>query len=203
VQKSEHALKLATRIEHKIKEMGLKGYVTGREYLFNGINKYLVVSFYLSIGTTVLLISLGMTLYFKSLRLGLLSILPNIIPLTFGGFLMSLMGRPIDVGTVLVASVCFGIAIDDTIHIMVSYRESKNANDNLDDRLHYVFSHAGKSIITTTMILVFGFGTFFFAKFIPNWNFGVFSACLMLMALVVDLFMLPALFTFIHKPKRL
>jgi predicted RND superfamily exporter protein len=193
IQNSKQCLIEAKIIENKAKELGLNAFATGQEYLFQGMNSYVVNGYFTSMGISLLFITLMMIFVTKSLKVGILSILPNIIPITFGAMAMSLLGRPIDVGTVLVASVCFGIAIDDTIHFLTSYNKYIREGLSPSDAIKNTIEVVGSALSLTTFILFLGFGVFAIADFVPNFNFGVFSAFVLVMALATDLLFLPAL----------
>ena len=169
-------------------------FITGREYLYNGMNDYVVKSFFTSLGISIFLIALIMIYFLKSVKWGLLSLIPNLVPIAFGAVIMRLIDRPVDVGTIIVASVCFSIAIDDTIHMIFEYSRYHKQGDSFEDAMLKVYRNSGIALITTTLILVGGFSTFVFSDFIPNWNFGVFSSLVMLFALFIDLTFLPVLF---------
>lgn len=193
VQDSRTYLNYTDQVKKKAEELGLKITLTGREYLYNGMNDYVVKSYFTSIGITIVLIALVMMFLFKSVKLGFISLFPNIIPIAIGAGFMSLLNRPIDVGTVLVASVCFGIAIDDTIHFMLDMSKRKSSPIPLNEKLSLIFQETGLALITTTTILVLSFLLFLNADFVPNYNFGLFSSVILSMALFTDLLFLPAL----------
>ena len=202
IQDSKKSIDETRYLVSQAKEFGLDAYATGQEYLFQGMNEYVVDTYFKSIATSLVLIAILMVIVFKSPFLGFISLLPNIIPITIGAFTMYLVGKPIDVGTVLVASVCFGIAIDDTIHFLGSYVRNKEAGISLEENIKSIFESTGVALISTTLTLVGGFGVFVFASFIPNFNFGVFSALVLFLALLVDLIFLPALFFILKGSKN-
>lgn len=195
IQNSKKSIAETLRIENHAKSLGLSAYTTGQEYLFQGMNDYVVKSYFSSIFLSILGVSLLLTFVFGSIKLGLLSLIPNLMPITFGAAIMYLVGKPIDVGTVLVGSVCFGIAVDDTIHFLDTYIESNNKGLKGKELYRTIFESTGTAIVFTTLTLVLGFSVFAFADFIPNLNFGVLSAFVLFMALVADLIILPALLT--------
>lgn len=191
IQNSRQSIEETRRIEDKIEEFGLQGSATGQEYLFQGMNEYVVESYFTSIFATILLTSFLLIFILGSVKLGLLSILPNIIPVVVGAGAMYLLGRPIDVGTVLVGSVCFGIAVDDTIHFLASYKRHNGSGESFQEILEAVILEVGTPVVFTTLVLVIGFSVFAFAQFLPNFNFGVFSALVLFVALITDFVFLP------------
>ena len=129
-----------------------------------------------------------------------MSLLPNFIPLAIGAALMYMLDIYIDVGTVLVFSVCFGIAIDDTIHFLVDYNRQK-VELGPEKAIEHTLLHTGNTLILTTLTLIFGFGVFMLGDFIPNINFGLLCMTVLTIALVVDLFFLPALLKIVDRKK--
>jgi predicted RND superfamily exporter protein len=200
-QSSKGALLAMSEFEDKARELGLNSYVTGKIPLYQKMNKYVVKAFSKSITMAIVLVGILMIIVFKSWRLGLMSMLPNVIPLGYGAALMTILGKPIDIGTVLVTSVCLGIAVDDTIHFLTNYNKYINEGSSQREALAKVLSFTGPALFSTTMILVAGFGVFAFADFVPNVNFGILTALVLVSALVVDLVFLPALLLFANRKK--
>jgi len=199
LQSSAETLSAIDEINNKIKELGLVGIVTGKIPLYQRMNGHVVSAFITSISLAVLLVGLLMIFIFKSWKIGLISMIPNIIPLGFGAALMTILGKPIDVGTVLVTSVCLGIAVDDTIHFLANYYKFLTEGDSIDIAIKKVMTSTGPALISTTLILVLSFGVFIFADFIPNVNFGILTALVLSSALIVDLIFLPALLLWVDE----
>jgi predicted RND superfamily exporter protein len=193
LQDSKTSLQAIGDIEKKSQELGLKTLVTGKSALFQRMNDYVIQTFFSSIGFALLLISVMMIYMCKNLKIGFISLIPNVIPLMFGAGLLYLKGQTIDVGCAIVASVTLGIAVDDTIHLLLNYSTARKSGLDSFEALLEVLSNTGLALILTTVILVTGFGVFIFASLIPNINFGLLSAQVLSMALVCDLVLLPAL----------
>ncbi len=181
------------KIEAKAAELGLDAYVTGKTPLWHGLNPYVVGTFIVSISLALILVSILMVIVFRSFSLGLLSMIPNTVPLIFGGAVMTLLAKPLDIGTVIVGSVCLGIAVDDTIHFLSNYNRWRKAGADPMSAVAQVVTHTGPALAVTTVILVAGFGTFAFASFVPNINFGIMTAIILTTALITDFTLLPAL----------
>ena len=174
-------------------DLGLNGQVTGKSKLYQSMNGYVVESFVESILIAIVLISALLMVFFKSFKLGALAMIPNVMPLIFGGAVLNLWGVSLDIGTVLVCSVCLGIAVDDTIHILSSYNQNRQEGRDPEEALAQVLTHTGPALLVTTLLLVAAFGVFAFGTFIPNVYFGVMTATVLTSALVTDLTFLPAL----------
>ncbi len=180
-------------IEKKSDELGLDLVVTGKTNLFQRMMGYVVATFSKSIITASVLVCLLMILLFRSVKIGLISLLPNILPLIMGGAFMKLTGMSLNIGTTLVASVCLGIAVDDTIHFLSNFHRLKKEGKTNAEALTYIMTFTGSALIVTTVILVAAFGLFILGAFVPNVNFGVMCAFVLTTALIVDLVFLPAL----------
>ncbi len=184
---------LAHKLEARGKELNLNVQVDGKMYLYQSMNGHVVDAFIISMSVALVLISLMLAVYFRSLRVGLLALIPNLIPLVIGGALLIGMGQSLDIGTVLVFSVCLGIAVDDTIHLVVNSRRYEASGIEPLQALTQILSTTGPALITTTVVLVAAFGTFSLSNFVPNANFGFLTAIVLSTALVFDLLFLPAL----------
>ncbi|MFK8137995.1 MAG: RND family transporter [Bdellovibrionales bacterium] len=174
-------------------EQGISAKVTGKIPLYQNMNGYVVETFFTSISMALLLVCILMILVFKSWKLGLISMIPNTVPLIIGGALMYLLSKPIDMGTVVVIAVCLGIAVDDTIHFLANFKKYISKGKSPVEAIALVFSYTGPALLLTTLILVVGFGTFIFAQFLPNVNFGIMTATILVTALVCDFTLLPAI----------
>jgi hypothetical protein len=193
LRKSNEVIERIKQIEEKSKELGLDGYVSGKIPLYQMMNSYIVETFYKSIALALTLVSILMIILFRSFKLGLLSMLPNIIPLTIGSAVVYLTGKYVDMGTALVTSVTLGIAVDDTIHFLSHYNKEIKNGKTPEEAVGILLTYTGPALLYTTVILVAGFGVFVFSKFVPNINFGMLCAIVLTMALITDLIFLPAL----------
>ncbi len=145
-----------------------------------------------SITLAIAAVSLMMILIFRNFRLIPLFIIPNVLPIVLVLGVMGWMGISIDLGVAVSGAIIIGVAVDDTIHFLVKYREARARGEGLEDALAYVMQYAGSAIIFTTLILSSAFIIFVFSDFLPNVNFGIVTAVALLIAVVVDLLLLPA-----------
>ncbi|MDO9478814.1 MAG: MMPL family transporter [Pseudohongiella sp.] len=141
----------------------------------------------LTVISAIMIITLG------SVQAGLISIIPNLIPalMTFG--LMGLLGISLDVDTLLIAPVIIGIAVDDTIHFMTSYRLELIKTRSMPQALKNTVQDVGRAVMFTTMILGLGFAILGFSEYLGIAKVGIFGGLAILVALLCDLFLLPAL----------
>lgn len=184
------------------KEYDLHVETGGNAPIYLSMNSKVVQTFFSSMAMALILVSLLLFIVYKDLFISLLAMLPNIVPLIFGGALMQLLGKPIDIGTSIVSTVCLGIAVDDTIHFISSYKQYRKQGM---DPLHAVaetFLITGNALVVTTLLLVVGFGSFVFADFVPNRNFGILCSMILALALITDLLFLPALLLIADRNKK-
>lgn len=190
---SETWMNAAADMVAKAKALGLDAHVTGKGLLYQGMNRFVVESFITSLLLAVFAVGVLLAVFLRSVRLGLVAMLPNLVPLIIGGAVLRMLGHSLDLGTVLVCSVCLGIAVDDTIHIMSNFRRLTAGGAKPVEALAQVFSETGRALVVTTVVLVVGFGTLAFGTFSPNVYFGIMTAVILSSALLIDLTFLPAL----------
>lgn len=183
---SREAVAMVEAMVAKAASLGLTVKPTGKYFLYQRTQDYVVQAFVGSFGLAFALIAVVMTVFLRSLRLGLLAMIPNVVPVIFGGALLVVLGQPLDLGTVIVASVSLGIAVDDTIHVLANYNRLRRAGLSGLEALQGTLAHAGRALVFTTAILVLSFGGFVLADFTPNLWFGLLTAFVLGLALVTD-----------------
>jgi hypothetical protein len=186
----------------KAKDFGLNMATGGNAPIYLSMNQKVVETFFSSMAMALCLVSLLLFIVYRDIFISLLAMLPNVIPLIFGGALMELLDKPIDIGTSIVSTVCLGIAVDDTIHFVSSYKQYRQQGLGAIEAITETFLVTGKALIITTVLLVTGFGSFIFADFVPNRNFGMLCAMILALALLTDLLFLPALLLTIDKKSK-
>ena len=143
--------------------------------------------------TAFLFISVVLMIVLKSLRAGLVAMIPNIFPPLFVFGAMGWLGLPIEIGSVMTASVALGIAVDDTIHFLTWYRRGVSNKRSRMSAIRFAFEHCAKPMIDTTLICGFGVAAFMFSDFMPTVRFSRLLFILLMAALIGDLFLLPAI----------
>ncbi len=134
-----------------------------------------------------------MTMALRSIRLGLLSVLPNVFPLAMTAAVVVWLGRHLELTSVIVFSVCLGIAVDDTIHFVMRYRRELAVDGDVNEAIIRAFRAVGRALVTTTAVLVCGFGAVLLSA-MPTLRLFAGLACVAFAsALVGDLLILPAL----------
>jgi len=157
-------------------------------HMQHDVTDTLIQSIMLAIGS----VSIMMILIFRNLRMIPLFVVPNVLPITLVVGAMGWLGMTIDMGVAISGAIIIGVAVDDTIHFLVKYREARRRGDDLEESLAYVMRYAGSAIIFTTLILSSAFMIFVFSQFLPNVHFGIVTAIALVIAVLVDLLMLPA-----------
>ncbi|MBU4333849.1 MAG: MMPL family transporter, partial [Candidatus Omnitrophica bacterium] len=153
-----------------------------------------------SLGTAMIIIFLMMFIVFRSIPVGFVSIVPNILPILINFGIMGAVGIRLDSATSMIAVVGIGIVVDDTIHFLHGFGEAFKLSGDHTAAMYEALRTKGSPIICTSMILFFGFIILGFSKFVPTAYFGLLSAMLMLNALIADLIVLPCVLLF-FKPR--
>jgi predicted RND superfamily exporter protein len=176
--------------------------ITGGLPLMMELSDYITWSQIRSLSLVILLISIMLVFVFGSLRAGLISIIPNLIPATITFGLLGLLGIPLDSDTMIIAPVIIGIAVDDTIHFITHYRSEVLIDGDIARALQDTLAEVGQAMTFTTLILGLGFSIMSFSTHVGMSNLGRFGTLAILVALLCDLFMLPAIIL-IFKPRFL
>jgi predicted RND superfamily exporter protein len=134
-----------------------------------------------------------LALFLRSPAAGLLAMLPNIFPVVIVFGVLGWMGRRLDVGGMMTASVALGIAVDDTVHLLTWFHRFRGMPGTAIDRVAATLRRAAVPIARTSLILAPSFGIFTFCGFQPIAQFGMLLCLLLTMAVIADLVMLPAL----------
>ena len=161
-------------------------------------------SYKLLAGTLVALVMISaiLVVVFKSVKLGLLSLVPNIIPVVAAyGFWGLTIGK-IDLALSIVGAMCLGLVVDDTIHFLAKYRYARLfMRVSTKDSVLYAFKTVGLAMLITSLILGIGFSTLAISHFNPTWNMGVLLAITIIFAVVLDFLLLPGLLLMFDKDR--
>jgi hypothetical protein len=190
------------RIEESIREKIIKIFpkenynvtLTGKAYLFQKGTYFLVNNLILSLSLAVVLISLFMAYMFRSFRMIIVSLIPNLLPLLITAGLMGYLGVPIKPSTILVFSIAFGISVDDTIHFLAKYRQELQANHwKIKKSVFAALRETGVSMFYTSIVLFFGFSVFIISSFGGTVALGALVSVTLLFAMLANLLLLPSL----------
>ena len=171
---------------------GVKAEVTGTAFIALRTNNYLVRNLAGSFFIAFIVVTLLMAILFRSVKMALISVVPNIIPMMMMAAVMGFFQVSLRPSTAMTFAIAFGIAVDDTLHYLTRYRME------LSDR-HYqkandaTMMSTGVAMMSTTAILVSGFMVLTLSEFTFSIQFGILSSITILSALIGDLTFLPAL----------
>lgn len=180
---------------------------TGQLILVNKAVKAIARGQVIGVGLAALGVALAMSFCFGSVRAGVVSLLPNLLPLVIGFGAMGLAGIPLNTATCMMAPVAIGIAMDDTIHIMVRFRSARARCATSEEAVGVAIRSEIRPVLCTSVALALGFAVLAFSKFVPIVHFGLVSALVLLVAVFTDLFVTPLLLRVMfssvdRRPKR-
>lgn len=168
--------------------------MTGSALVFLKGTKYLVKNLAISLSLAIILISLFMAYMFRSARMIIVSLIPNLLPLVITAGVMGYIGVPIKPSTILVFSIAFGISVDDTIHFLAKYRQELQANNwKIKTSVYGALRETGVSMFYTSIVLFFGFSVFTISSFGGTVALGALVSATLLFAMLSNLLLLPSL----------
>ncbi len=186
--------RLQDKIEKVFPEKNFEVSLTGKALVFLKGTNYLVKNLAISLSLAILLISLFMAWMFRSYKMIIISLIPNILPLLITAGLMGYLGVPIKPSTILVFSIAFGISVDDTIHFLAKYRQELIAHKwNVRKSVYAALRETGVSMFYTSIVLFFGFLVFTVSSFGGTKALGGLVSVTLLFAMISNLLLLPAL----------
>ncbi|TRO64328.1 efflux RND transporter permease subunit [Christiangramia sabulilitoris] len=168
--------------------------LTGKALLFQKGTNYLVRNLIISLGLAIFLIAILMAWMFRSFRMIIISLVPNLLPLIVTAGVMGFIGVPIKPSTILVFSIAFGISVDDTIHFLAKYRQELKANNwKIKRSVYAALRETGVSMFYTSIVLFFGFSVFMISSFGGTVALGGLVSATLLFAMLANLLLLPSL----------
>ena len=179
------------------------GVATGPVVMFAYITKRNAESMLIGTAVAFTLISLTLILALRNLRLGLLSLVPNMVPALMAFGLWSILVGQVDVASSIVAATSLGIIVDATVHFLSKYaRARRQRGDDAQASIRYAFSTVGTALWVSSSILVAGFSVLALSTFRLNHSMGILTAIAIAFALIVDFLLLPALLLTIERKTR-
>jgi uncharacterized protein len=174
--------------------------MTGKALVFQKGTDFLVNNLVVSLLFAIFLISLFMAYMFRSFKMIIISLIPNLLPLLITAGLMGYLGVPIKPSTILVFSIAFGISVDDTIHFLAKYRQELKANNwKIRKSVFNALRETGVSMFYTSIVLFFGFSVFMISSFGGTVALGGLVSATLLFAMLSNLLLLPALLLSLEK----
>lgn len=162
----------------------------------------IVLDLVFSLGTASVIIFGVLACVYRSVRMGLISVVPNIFPLAVTGTFLVVTGQTLEIVSVCAFTVCLGIAVDDTIHFLTRFQEERRLTSNDEEAIRRAFTGTGTALIMTTVVLVTGFATVMFSEMRDQRIFATMGGLTIGSALFGDLIFLPALLARFAPPKR-
>jgi predicted RND superfamily exporter protein len=190
----ELQLALQQKIEKVIPNNKFEFFITGKSLAFLEGTYFLVNNLLLSLSIAALLIALFIGWMFKSFKMVLVSVIPNLFPLILTAGIMGYFGIPLKPSTILVFSIAFGISVDDTIHFLAKYRQELTVNNGLIiEAVYKALRETGVSMFYTSIVLFFGFMVFTTSNFGGTIALGGLVAVTLLFAMLSNLILLPCM----------
>lgn len=167
--------------------------INGFAVVFAQLNNFILETQFKSFFAAFFVAFLCLLIFIKSIRTTLLVLIPNILPLALLAIFMSLLDIPLDVSTAMITPIMLGIAMDDTIHLVYKYRKSNTITGSPESRMDNAMHYTGSALFSTTIALVGGFLIIASSATPSVGDFGILCAVTVAIALITDIFYLPAL----------
>ncbi|MEE8468811.1 MAG: MMPL family transporter [Planctomycetota bacterium] len=168
-------------------------YLTGTGVVAHRNVDLMIVDFSMGLGIAALVIFGMLSIAYRSLRIGLISLLPNAFPLVVAAAILVFLGRELQIASAIAFTICLGIAVDDTIHFLSRFRRELALDGDVEEAVVRAFMAVGRALVVTTSVLVGGFSVMFLSVIPTTQLFALIGIVGMLAALVGDLFLLPAI----------
>lgn len=166
---------------------------SGLDMVFAQISDRNSISLFQGTLLALVLISAVMMLVLRSVRLGLISLVPNLLPALLAYGIWGYISGHVDLGLSIVACMSLGLVVDDTVHFLAKYRSARTQGATREAAIEYAFSTVGVAMIITSVVLAAGFALLLLSPFSPTWGMGGLMALTVVVALLADLILLPLL----------
>ena len=186
---------------------GLKGIVTGGQVIASRAMENIINDMGSSLGLAAILIAIFTLIMFRSIRLTLVALFPNLLPIVVSLAFMATGGFPVRVSTVVIFCMALGVAVDACIHLLARLREEMNADQtdrssDMNAVLYRTITGTGRPIVYTTLLLLLGFSVMGLSEIRSLRNFAILSSITLGTALVVDIALFPAMVRMLGVKKR-
>ena len=139
-----------------------------------------------------------MVLMVGRIKIGLMSMIANVVPLIMIFGIMGIASIPLDMVTIIIGSLVLGLVVDDTMHFLHHFRRAYDQSHNVAEAVKLTLYTTGRAMVTTSLVLCGGFFIYTTAYLSANVNFGILSGCAVIFALVADFLLVPALLTLVY-----
>ncbi|MFM9988613.1 efflux RND transporter permease subunit [Flavobacterium sp.] len=174
--------------------------ITGKASVFQKGTQYLLDNLLSSLAFAFLITSLLVLIMFRSIKMVIVSLIPNLLPLVLTAGLMGFLGIPLKPSTILVFGIAYGLSVDDTLRFLAQYRLELARNDwKIKKSVIATFNDAGISMFYTSIVLFFGFSVFMLSSFGGTVALGGLVAITLFFGMLSNLVLLPALVLSLNK----
>ena len=171
--------------------------LSGKNHLFARTSDLFARGFVESMTLALAVITVLIGLIFRSVRLALVSMIPNILPIILPLSVFGLLRRPLDGPAILVSSIALGVCVDDTIHFLTKFVRGRRRGLSPRDALVSLFVEAGSALTLTTVVLIIGFSTLLLSDFAPNFQMGMLASIMIASAWVADFVVTAAVLSYV------
>ena len=171
---------------------GISFYGASPSLMFSHIGKKNIESMVVGTLVAILLISTVIGVALKSAKIGLISLVPNLVPVAAAFGIWAVLRGEVGMALSTVTALSLGIVVDDTVHFLCKFLDAREKHNlSLNDAITTAFKNVGPALITTSLVLVVGFATLAFSEFTLNKDMGLLTSITIMLALVFDLLFLP------------
>jgi hypothetical protein len=190
---SDTVLQAIDEIEAKAVELGLNAEVTGRSALLHHLNPYVTATMARSLAVVWIVVGVFLVILLRSVGFGLLSLIPNLVPIAIGAGIFYFLGATFELGAMMAFSVAVGLAVDDTIHSLTGYKMLRERGFDRRESIARLGASVFPAMVITTAVLAAAFSIMMLADFTPIRIFGLMVGSMLVVALLADTMFLPAL----------
>jgi hypothetical protein len=200
---AKQQMKLADRLEDRLAELfpdgsGVAYRLTGDAYVASVALDSFIRDLFYSLLLAIVIIFGMMTFVFRSVKIGLISMLPNTIPLVMTFGYMGWQGINLNTTTIIIFAISIGLAVDDTIHFLARFREELDRRDTVREAILASYFGAGRAILLTSVMLVLGLAVLLTSSFVPTRQFGILTGITIFGAVFADLVLLPSILYLVY-----
>ncbi|WP_224244927.1 outer membrane lipoprotein-sorting protein [Hyalangium gracile] len=199
IVRSELGVKMVAEVNDYLKThfagMGLTARITGTPYLYSKSNIVFTSGLAQNLMLSIGLIGIVMMIVARSIRLGLLALFPNVLPIAFNYALLGWTGLTLNSGTSITGCIAMGMAVDDTIHFITAFRDRLSATGDVRKALEEAMELVGQPMLVNAVCLTVGFSMFLLSGFEPITVLGMLVAITMTVAVLCELMLMPNLLT--------
>ena len=181
------------RLDAIFEGSGINAHVTGQAVLAGKMQSHMLDSQIFSFAVALGVVSIVMVALLRSPLLGVLAMLPNLLPIAIGLGAMTLLDIKLSPATVMIAAIALGIVVDDTVHMMTAFERRLRRTGNVDDAVRSSLLDIGQPVLVTSILLAVGFATLILGSFLPTREVGGVVALIVVAAVITDIVFLPAI----------